>query len=73
MALRQAFKDELRESLDALAQIERRLEGLKDLAEHDGLHPTVVSTLARKSNSLHYMREDLAEIPQRVAETEARR
>lgn len=73
MALRQAFKDDLRESYRVLGEEQRRLECLKDLAEHDGLPSIVVSTLARKAGSLRYMREDLKEIPTRVAEAEARR
>lgn len=73
MALRQAFKADLRESYIALGEEQKRLEGLRDLAEHDGLPSAVVSILARKANSLRYMREDLREIPKRVAATETRR
>jgi hypothetical protein len=73
MALRQAFKDDLRESYRVLGEEQKRLERLKDLAEHDGLPSTVISTLARKASSLRYMREDLREIPKKVTEAEARR
>jgi len=73
MALRQAFKADLRESYVALGEEQKRLERLHDLAEHDGLPADVVSILARKANSLRYMREDLKEIPERVAKAEARR
>ncbi|HXS32271.1 MAG TPA: hypothetical protein VN758_00685 [Solirubrobacterales bacterium] len=73
MALRQAFKDDLNASYRTLGEEQKRLEGLRDLAEHDGLPTAVVSILARKANSVGYMREDLLEIPKRVAEAEARR
>lgn len=73
MALRQAFKDDLRESYQILGDEQKRLERLRDLAEHDGLPSAVVSILARKASSLRYMREDLKEIPERVAKAEARR
>lgn len=73
MALRQAFTDDLRETYKVLGEEQKRLERLHDLAKHDRLPAPVVSTLARKANSLRYMREDLGEIPNRVAEAEARR
>ena len=73
MALRQAFTEDLRASYDALGDEQKRLERLRDLAEHDGLPSTVVSILARKASSVGYMREDLREIPGKVAEAEGRR
>lgn len=72
-SLRQVFVDDLRETYKVLGEEQKRLERLRDLAKHDRLPAGVVSTLARKANSLRYMREDLAEIPKRVAEGEARR
>ena len=73
MALRQAFKADLRESYNALGEEQKRLEGLRDLAQHDGLPADVVSLLARKASSIRYMREDLKGIPERVTKAEARR
>lgn len=73
MALRQAFKDDLSATYRSLGDEQRRLERLRDLAEHDGLPSTVVSILARKAKSLGYMREDLRGIPDKVTEAEARR
>jgi hypothetical protein len=73
MALRQAFTDDLRESYIALGEEQKRLERLHDLAKHDRLPPSIVSILARKASVLRYMREDLAAIPGRADEAEARR
>lgn len=70
--LREDFKDELRESLDVLAGEQRRLEGLRDLAEHDGLPAPVVSILARKAIVVGHLREDLKAIPKKVVDAEGR-
>lgn len=73
MPLSEGFKQLLRDVYTDLGSAQRGLAALKDEAEFDGLPNQVVSTLARKESSLHYMREDLKEIPKRVAETERRR
>jgi hypothetical protein len=72
MAVSEKFKGRLRDVYTQLGEVQRQLATLKDEAEFDQLPASVVSTLARKGSSLRYMREDLKEIPKKVADAGAR-
>jgi hypothetical protein len=71
MLLSADFSTELADVDLELGAIHKRVQGLHDLAEYEGLHSEVLRRLKSKANTLELIRSHLAEVPALAAQSKA--